>query len=158
AVSPAAASSLRVSVAPITTAGSAISITVTAWDAYGNPGADYQGTIGFTSSDAQATLPADYTFTSLDGGHHSVTATFKTAGTQSLVAADAAVPGVAGSQAGIAVSPAAASSLRVAGLPSAVTAGAAGVVTVTALDPYGNTAAGYSGAVHFASSDAQAAL
>src|SRR5205807_318570 len=56
------------------------------------------------------------------------------------------------------VNAAAASSLAVSGFPSPTTAGVAGTVTVTAQDPYGNTATGYAGAVHFTSSDGQAGL
>src|SRR2546422_5280482 len=58
----------------------------------------------------------------------------------------------------ISVNPAAASTLIVAGFPSPVTAGTAGNFTVTAKDPYGNTATGYAGTVHFTSSDGQAVL
>src|SRR5205814_7682154 len=36
--------------------------TVTVRDAYGNINSGYQGTIHFTSSDSQATLPSDYSF------------------------------------------------------------------------------------------------
>ncbi len=48
-------------------------------------------------------------------------------------------------------------SLRVGGYPSATTAGETHTVTVTALDN-GNLLAGYTGTVHFASSDPQAVL
>jgi len=63
-----------------------------------------------------------------------------------------------GSQSGITVNPAAASSLVVSGFASPSTAGTAGNVTVTAKDAYGNTATGYLGTVSFGSSDSQAAL
>jgi autotransporter-associated beta strand protein len=57
------------------------------------------------------------------------------------------------------VTPAAASTFVVSGFPSQVTAGDnTNQVTVTAYDAYGNVATGYSGTVHFASSDGQAAL
>ncbi len=46
----------------------------------------------------------------------------------------------------------------VSGFPSSVTAGIAGSVMVTAEDQYGNTATGYTGAVHFTSSDSKAVL
>src|SRR5206468_2616239 len=81
-----------------------------------------------------------------------------TAGTRSITVTDTAAPGVTGSQTGITVNPAAASTLVVSGFPSPVTAGTAHTLTVTAKDPYGNVATGYRGTVHFTSSDAQAVL
>lgn len=54
--------------------------------------------------------------------------------------------------------PAAQPSLAVAGFPSAVTAGVAGTVTVTARHAAGNVIADYAGTVHFTSSDPQAVL
>ena len=45
--------------------------------AYGNVVTGYTGTIHFTSSDVQAVLPANYTFTTADGGMHRFTATLK---------------------------------------------------------------------------------
>jgi hypothetical protein len=120
--------------------------------------AGYTGTVHFTSSDPQAVLPADYTFTSADQGVHTFTATLKTAGTQSLTATDKATAGVFGTQAGIMVNPAAAANFLVAGFPTAPLAGVAGTLTVTARDAYGNTATGYTGTVTFASSDLQSSL
>ena len=46
-----------------TTAGAAGTFTVTAGDAQGNPPTTYAGTVRFVSSDPQAALPAEYTFT-----------------------------------------------------------------------------------------------
>ncbi len=46
------------------TAGSAFSVTVTAYDSYGNPATGYTGTVRFTSTDGSATLPGDYEFSS----------------------------------------------------------------------------------------------
>src|SRR5205085_1641773 len=115
----------------------------------------YAGILHFTSSDGQAALPANSTLTN---GTGSFSATLKTAGTQSLTATDSVTAGITGSQSGITVNPAAASTLNVAGFPSPITAGTAGTFTVTAKDPYGNTATGYAGTAHFTSSDSQATL
>jgi hypothetical protein len=52
----------------------------------------------------------------------------------------------------------AAASLLVANFPSPITARTPGSFTVTALDSRGNVAAGYTGTVHFASSDSTAVL
>ena len=48
--------------------------------------------------------------------------------------------------------------LALSGFPSPAVAGMSHNITVTALDAYGNTAAGYTGTVHFTSSDAKAKL
>jgi Tol biopolymer transport system component len=158
-VNPATASTLTVTGYPSpTTAGVSHSITVTALDAYGNTATGYTGTVHFTSSDGQAALPADYTFTAGDAGVHTFSATLKTAGAQSLTAADAKTASIMGSETAISVNPAAASTLTVTGYPSPTTAGVSHSFTVTALDAYGNTATGYKGTVHFTSSDGQVAL
>ncbi len=152
------ATHLVVSAQGATTAGAPLLVTVTVLDRNNNQVAGYVGTIHFRSSDAQAGLPADYTFTPADGGQHTFSITLKTAGTQSLTATDTVTPGITGMQSGIVVSPGALSALLVAGFPSPVTAGTAGMVTVTATDAYGNTVPGYRGTVHFTSSDGQAVL
>jgi subtilisin-like proprotein convertase family protein len=153
-----AASSFTVSGFPSsTTAGQAGRFTVTARDANGNVATGYTGTVHSASSAPQAGLPADYTFTAADAGSHTFSAALKTAGTQSLTVTDTAASGLTGTEAGIAVSPAAASRLKVSA-PAGATAGTAFSVTITALDAYGNTATGYAGTVHFASSDGRAVL
>ncbi len=157
-VNPAAAALLRVTGPSAGTAGGALTFTVTALDAFGNTATGYTGTVHFTSSDGQAALPTDYTFTAGDAGVHGFNVTFKTAGSQSLTATDTATASITGTQAGIAISPAAASRLVLAGYPSPTTAGTSHAFTVTARDAYGNVATGYTGTVHFASSDPQAAL
>jgi hypothetical protein len=158
-VNPAGASTFTVAgFSSPTTAGTAGTFTVTAKDAYGNTATGYTGTVHFTSSDAQAALPANYTFVAADQGAHTFSATLKTVGSQSLTASDTLTGSITGSQSGITINPAAATTLTVSGFPSPSTAGVAGIVTVTANDAYGNTATGYTGTVHFTSSDAQAAL
>jgi subtilisin-like proprotein convertase family protein len=157
-VSPAAASRFVVRGIPSSlTAGTAANFTVTVTDAFGNVATGYRGTVHFTSTDPQAALPANYTFTAADAGRHTFSAVLKTAGTQSLTAADTVNGSRAGTEAGIGVSPAAASRLLISA-PSTATAGTAFNVTVTAQDAYGNTATGYTGVVHFSSSDGQAVL
>jgi predicted secreted protein len=138
-----------------TVAGVAHSLTVTAKDAYGNTATGYTGKVHFTSSDPAAVLPADATLT--DGvGTFSVT--LKTAGTRSVTATDTVTPSITGSQSAIVVNPGSATHLAVSGLPSPTVAGVAHNLTVTARDAYGNTATGYTGSVHFTSSDPAAAL
>jgi hypothetical protein len=153
-----AAGSFVVTGFPATTAGVAQSFTVTVKDPYGNFATGYTGTVVFSSSDAQAGLPAGYTFTAADGGTHTFTATLKTAGTQSITVKDAANTAAVGSETGIAVSASTAvASLTVSGFP-ATAAGVAHTFTVTARDAYGNVVTGYTGTVTFSSSDVQAGL
>jgi hypothetical protein len=140
------------------TAGTAGSLTVTARDAFGNPTTAYTGKVHLSTSDAQGSLPADYTFTAGDGGAHTFSVTLDTAGSQSITAADAGAGSITGSQTGITVNPAAASTLVLSGFPSSATAGTVAIATVTARDPYGNVAGAYTGTVHIGSSDAQADL
>jgi hypothetical protein len=140
-----------------TTAGVAHTFTVTALNADGTVNTGYTGTVRFTSNDPQAVLPANYTFTAADQGVHTFTATLKTAGSQTIWASDAATSGIFGSETGIVVQPAAAVKL-VLSAPGSVTHGSAFSVTLTAYDAYGNVATGYTGTVHFSSSDSTATL
>ena len=158
AVSPAAASRFMVGAPSAASAGTSLIFTLTAFDAYGNVATGYTGTVSFSSSDAQAGLPASYTFTTADAGVHSLSATLKTAGAQSITAKDSVLSSVSGTSATISVSPAAASTLALAVTPGSLIAGTAGTLSITALDPYGNVATGYTGTVRFSSSDAQAIL
>ncbi|MBK8791060.1 MAG: hypothetical protein IPO28_13125, partial [Holophagaceae bacterium] len=49
-----------------TTAGAKHNFCVTALDASNNPVPGFAGAVRFTSTDAMATLPSDYTFTGAD--------------------------------------------------------------------------------------------
>ena len=140
------------------TAGTSFSLTVTAQNSSGATDTGYLGTIHFTSSDVQAGLPANFTFTAADDGTYTFTVTLKTAGSQSITATDTTTSAITGTLSGISVSPAAASQFVLSGLPSTTTAGVSQTVTVTAEDPYGNVATGYTGTVQFTSSDPQASL
>jgi len=156
-VTPAAASSLVISGFPSpTTAGSARNVTVTALDVYGNIATSYTGTVHFTSSDAKAALPANFTFTA-GAGTHVFSVTLESAGTQSIVVTDTTNSSMTSTETGITVDPAAASVLVITG-PSTATAGVAFSITVTAYDAYGNVATGYTGTVHFTSTDLKATL
>jgi hypothetical protein len=158
-VIPAAATQFAVNGPAGSTAGSAFSVTLTALDPYNNAVTGYTGAVHFTSSDGQASLPGDYTFTAADAGMHTFTGgvILKTAGSKTVTGSDAVTSSITGSAA-VAVSPAAASTITVAGFPSPTTAGVAHNFTVTLKDPYGNTAGGYTGTVHFKTSDGKASL
>jgi hypothetical protein len=139
------------------TAGNSFSLTVTAENSSGQTDTSFTGTIDFTSTDPQASLPS-LTITSSDDGTATVSVTLKTAATQSITGTETTNSAVTGTLQGIVVSPATASKFLISGLPSTVTAGTSESFTVTAEDPYGNIATGYSGTVKFTSSDSAASL
>jgi ELWxxDGT repeat protein len=154
-VSAAAASTMIVTGFPSpTTAGVVGTVTVTLKDVYGNIASGYTGTVHFTSSDARAALPANYTFS---GGSHTFSVTLKTAGTQSITVTDTTTGSLTGTDAGITVSPAAASQFLLS-VPVSVPAGATFSLTLTVEDAFGNVVTGYTGTVHFSSSDGKATL
>ncbi len=158
-VNPGAAKTLVVSGFPSpTTAGAAGGVLVTAKDMFGNVATGYTGTVHLTSSDPRAVLEGNHTFTLADAGVYAFGATLKTAGTQSITATDTTTATITGTQSGIVVNPAAAALFVVTTDQTTYTAGDTVMLTVTAYDPYGNVATGYSGTVTFSSSDPQAAL
>jgi hypothetical protein len=128
-----------------TTAGAGGSITVTVEDAGGHALTGYTGTVHFTSTDPQAVLPSDYTFTSADAGAHTFSnVVLKTAGSQSVTVSDGTLKNTASTN----VVPGAATQLVVTAQPAGMVApGAAFGLTVTAEDAYGNVAAGFTGSV-----------
>jgi Ca2+-binding RTX toxin-like protein len=140
------------------TAGQPHALTVTALDSNGGVMTGYTGTVHFTSTDPQAVLPADYSFTGADNGTHAFAVTLKTAGTWSVTVTDTGPAGFSGTQGAIAVNPAAPATFQVGGFPSPVSIGDSGYFSVTAYDAYGNLASNYAGTVHFASSDGHAVL
>jgi hypothetical protein len=102
-------------------------------------------------------LPANYTFTAADQSVHTFTVTLKTAGSQSIAATDTVTGSINGSESGITVSPAAAAKF-VLSAPSSVKSGAKFSLTLTVEDACGNVVTGYTGTVHFSSSDSTATL
>jgi hypothetical protein len=134
------------------TAGAAAFFTVTATDSYNNTASGYSGTVHFTSTDGNATLPAD---AALSGGSGNFNATFRTAGSQTVTAADTVTPAITGTSRAIAVQPAAAARFVVT-TPSSAIAGVPVSVTVTAVDSENNVATSYFGTVAFASTDGSA--
>jgi uncharacterized repeat protein (TIGR01451 family)/LPXTG-motif cell wall-anchored protein len=153
-VNPAAATHFAVSAPATATAGSAFSLTVTALDQFDNTATGYGGIVHFTSTDGQAVLPADATLTN---GVGTFSATLKTAGTQTITATDTVTSSITGTSNTIAVNPAAATHFLVSAPPTA-TSGVAFVFSVVAMDQFNNTDTGYTGTVHFTSSDGAATL
>jgi streptogramin lyase len=135
-------------------AGTPLAVTVTAQDPYGNTATGYHGTAHFSSSDPQATLPADYTFTASDNGAHTFSGVIlRTAGNRSVTATDITTGSITGNAPVTVVAAAASRYVLATTAANPDVAGTPFSVTVTAQDPYGNTAAGYTGTVHFTSAD-----
>jgi cysteine-rich repeat protein len=75
------------------------SITVTAKNANNLNAVGYTGTVHFTSNDPSATLPANYTFTLMDGGVRVFSGIkFVTSGSRSITVTDINNAGVTGTQ------------------------------------------------------------
>src|SRR6185295_7537049 len=135
---PGIASQLTMTLPATSTAGASQSATVTARDQYGNVATGYRGAVAFSSTDAAATKPADYTFTAADNGVHTFTGVvFKTAGARNLAATDKATSSITGT-ASTSVVAASAASLALTGIATPTTAGSAASATVTVRDAYGN--------------------
>src|SRR6266550_1606995 len=141
---------LRVTAPATAIAGDPVSVTVVAENVQGTPVTSYSGTVHWTSSDTSSgvVLPADATLT---GGQGTFQVTLTKAGAQTVTATDTQTATLTG-QASLTVRAAAAASLTLAA-PSSVTMNQAFNVTVTAKDRFGNLATGYTGAVHFSTSD-----
>ncbi|MFO0803072.1 MAG: VCBS repeat-containing protein [Gemmataceae bacterium] len=155
-VTPAATAKFVTNFPSPTTAGVAQGFTVRATDAFGNTTPTYTGTATIGTDDAQAgfsstTVP----FTVADNGVRPITGTLRTAGNRSISVTDGTF---SGTQSGIQVVAANATSLVVFGFPSPTVAGVAHSFTVTAYDPFNNVATGYTGTVTFTSNDPQGAF
>ena len=135
------------------TAGGVVSFTVAALDSFGNTAVGYAGTVHLSTTDhRQSARGRDH-----DQRRRLFCRQFKTAGSQSVTANDTVAHSVTGTSNTISVTGAAATQYAVT-MPSSTVAGTAVIITVAALDPYGNVSTNYTGSVHFASSDANAAL
>ncbi len=143
--------------APATaTAGTAISLSVNALDASNKVTASYSGTVHFTSTDAQAAVPANSTLTN---GTGTFSATLKTLGNQTITATDTTTASVTGISSAISVGSAAATHFSLSGpLFGDASPGSSLRLVATALDAANNTAPTYSGTVHFTSTDPLASL
>ena len=149
-VTPAGATNFIVSAVPTAvSAGSSVSVNVTAADAYGNRVTGYTGTVHFTSSDGLASLPANSVL-SLGTGTFNVA--LKTAGSQTITATDTITASITGTSNAVTVSTSAGSTTHfIVSTPTSVAAGVAFNANVTAVDQFGNRVTSYSGTVHFTS-------
>ncbi len=141
-VAPTGATHFVVSAPASATSGTPVNVTVTAEDATNNVATGYTGTVHLTSSDAGASLPADFTLTA---GTAMVAATLETAGSQSLTATDTVTNTITGSTSvAVAAGAASASASTVTAAPASVPADgvSSSTVTVTLMDAAGNAASG----------------
>jgi uncharacterized membrane protein len=134
-------------------AGTSFNITINVLDASNNTVTTYSGTIHFTSTDAQASLPGNSILTN---GTGTFSVTLMTPGTQTITATDTTTASITGTSNSITVSDVATHFSVIA--PTNATTGVSFIVGVTALDASNNTVTTYSGTVHFTSTDAQASL
>jgi hypothetical protein len=121
-------------------AGTALSATITAKDIFGQTAVGYTGTVHFSSTDGQAVLPNNYTFTSSDAGQHTFPAgvTLKTAGNRTVTATDTVTGSITGSGT-VTVTPAAADHLVFLQQPTDTAAGQMiSPVVVEVVDAFGN--------------------
>ena len=137
-------------------AGSQTTFGATARDAFDNVATGYSGAPSITSSDAKAALPANPAFVA--GLAADVPISFKTAGTQTVVATDSTVSHPVTGSSSISVKAGPASHYRIDGLPSFSTAGATVTFSLSAFDRFDNLATSYQGSAQVASSDPRAAL
>ena len=152
-VHPGVATSFIVTTPASAVVGEPLIFTVTGNDMFGNPGAPSANPLHFSSSDGAAVLPSDTPFS----GQGDFSATLDTLGAQTITVNDTVNPQSMGSSPTITVGPPVASHFVVTSAPSA-TAGGPASFTVQALDAAGSPARGYSGTVHFTSTDPAASF
>jgi len=136
-VTPAATSQFAVTGPSTTTAGSGVSLTVTAEDQYGNPTPSYSSTTPVTLSDS---ITGSLTTVTLTNGTATTGATLTVAGSQTLTATDSVDSGTLG----ISVSPGALSKFVVTPSSTTTTAGVVDQITIAAEDVYNNVETGFS--------------
>jgi hypothetical protein len=153
-VNAGAATHLSVSAPTAATAGIQFSFTVTPLDAYSNVANTYTGMVHFSSNDIQAALPANATFVN---GTGTFSVTLKTIENTTLTATDTATASITGSSSPITVVTNAPTHFALV-TPGNTMTRASFNVTVSVLDAANNVSTGYSGTVHFTSTDTQAIL
>ena len=139
-------------------AGSPTTVTVTALDIYNNPASLYRGIIKFSSTDPNATLPANYTFNANDLGVKVYTqgVTWMHSGPQTLTVTDFIAHRGGTMSATVAANAVTGFSLSAYDNPAYVAKD--GNVTVSAVDSWGNVNPNFIGTVHFTSTDPNAVL
>jgi hypothetical protein len=158
-VGAAAISAVRIEVATATpTAGDPLPVTLTILGKDGKTATGFHGALGLSSSDGHAVLPGDLAFADADAGVKTATVMLKTAGTATLTATDKSGAIAAPAFTSVVVRPGPAGAYQLSKLPGAATAGDALVLTITAVDGFGNVATAYDGKVRVVSTDASDVL
>jgi hypothetical protein len=154
-INPGPASHLAISAPTTAPLEVAFNFKVTALDVANNVALSYTGTVHFSSTDGQATLPPNST---LSNGVGVFPATLQTLGTQTITATDTVTASITGTSPSITVGPPPPAIHFSVSAPMAAESGSAFHITVAALSIAGETVSNYSGTVHFSSTDAQALL
>jgi alpha-tubulin suppressor-like RCC1 family protein len=153
-VQPAAITTFNVADPATQTAGTAFNLSITATDTYGNanvgtrcltfsgPGNSPNGTP--PSYPAQGSCAAGQSQITFTGAPTLVPITLYRAGATTLTVTDVASD-LSHTTASFTVSPAAIDHFSMTAAPTTATAGATDNLTITAIDPYGNTATSYTG-------------
>jgi photosystem II stability/assembly factor-like uncharacterized protein len=142
-------------------AGIPFNLTITALDSFNQKVAGYTGvytgSVNFATSDAAATLPASYTFTTQDSDAHTFTnVVLKTVGTQTITVTDPLNGGVPKFTLSLPVDPAV--EHFAVTIPASVQAGTSFSVTLSAVNAAGVVDTTYRGTVALTSSDATGTL
>src|SRR5256885_12404381 len=125
-------------------AGTLVIGQVTALDRKGNLVKDFTAKVRFNSTDPNAVLPPDTSFSPSDKGIHDFPFRLTTAGSRTITVSlvdGSATPGIAS----LVVVPAAAKRIALEGLPSSVTVDTETTVNVTVRDAFANVVTGYTG-------------
>ena len=133
------------------TAGNQAPLELAALDASNHLVKNFTGTVSFASSDAKATLPADYTFTAGDHGHHLFHITLATPGSETVTATDAA-DNISGDIT-VNVNPAPVATHFFVYAPEDTTVGKPTGIVVVALDASNHRVSNYAGTVDLTTSD-----
>jgi hypothetical protein len=146
----ASASTFELTAPASVTAGTPFDLTVRAKDSFGQPAAGYTDTVHLSSSEGQAVLPDDHTFTLTDGGSYTFSGVaLRTAGTWTVTATAAGTLTGSGT---VTVRPAAANHILLSG-PASASASTPFDLVVTIENAYGNTVTDYAGTVTFSTDD-----
>jgi hypothetical protein len=138
-------------------AGDPVNVTVAVVDAHGRLVPNYTGTVAITSADTAAVLPANFTFSAADHGRHVFQVTFNTPGDQTVTATDTVTASITGKDTVTVHAVGAVTHFGICTVDFAVP-GEPIQVKVVALDANNQVVAGYTGTVHFTSSDMSAVL
>ncbi len=135
-VSAGAVASLVLGSVPETaTAGTPVTVSVTAKDAAGNTASGYTGTVSFSSNDPQAVLPASGP---LLNGQGTVSITFRTTGARTFTASDG-TRSIPSSTITVTAGPYSLSQSQISTSAASVSSGSSLTLTLTLRDAYGNS-------------------